>query len=89
MTVYIGRIANQRKVPKWLQVRITKYLLYMYGGHMCICILNMEFLRLNLWLGEVCTDNANDDVNDTIHDANDTNDDDAQRTKHDRTRLFG
>ena len=32
MTVCVGRIANQRK----LQVRITKYLMCTYGGHMCI-----------------------------------------------------
>ena len=35
MTVYVGRIANQRKAQKWLPfkklyVRITKYLKYMY-----------------------------------------------------------
>ena len=44
-------------------------------GHMCICVPSMKFLCLNPWLGEVYTDN--------------TNDDDAQRTKHDCTRLFG
>ena len=37
---------------------------------MCICILNMKFLCLTLWQGEVCTD---DDANDT----NATNADDA------------
>ena len=42
----------------------------MGGGHMCICIPNMKFLCLNLWLGEVRTDDANN--------ANDTNDDDRQ-----------
>ena len=43
MTVCMGRIANQRKVPKLLpfknyQVRITKYLMCMHEGqkgHMC------------------------------------------------------
>ena len=29
-------------------------------GDMCICIPNMKFLSLNLWLGEVCTDDASD-----------------------------
>ena len=31
-----------------------------YGGHMCICIPNMKFLSLNLWPGEVCTDDNGD-----------------------------
>ena len=65
-TVSTGRTTNQRKVPKWLsfknyQVRITKYLMCIYGGHMCICIPNMKFLCLTLCKGEVCTDDANDD----------------------------
>ena len=68
VTVCMGRIANQREVPKWFsfknyQVRITKYLMYIYGEQMCMCIPNMKFLCLNLWLGEVYTDNANN--NDT------------------------
>ena len=29
---------------------------------MYICILNIKFLCLNLWLGEVYTDDANDDA---------------------------
>ena len=36
---------------------------------MCISVPNMKFLCLNLWLGEVCTDDANND---------DANDDDGQ-----------
>ena len=52
-----------------------------YGEHSCISVPNMKFICLTLWLGEVCTDaNAND--------AN-TNDNDAQWTKHDCIRLFG
>ena len=39
------------------------------NGGTCIGILNIKFLCLNLWLGEVCTGNANDD---------NTNDDEAQ-----------
>ena len=39
MTVYIGRIANQRKIPKWLPFEnyITKYLTCIWGinVHMC------------------------------------------------------
>ena len=58
-----------------LQVRITKYLMYMYERHRCICIPNMKFLCLNLWLEEVCSDDANAD--------NETNDDDTRRTKYD------
>ena len=26
---------------------------------MCTCVLNIKFLRLNLWLEEVCTDDTN------------------------------
>ena len=38
-TVCMGKTTNQRKVPKWLpfkklQVRITKHLMCIYGGHM-------------------------------------------------------
>ena len=46
------------KSAKKLQIRITKYLMCTYGG---ISVQNMKFLCLNLWLGEVCTDDANDD----------------------------
>ena len=46
-----------------LQVRITKYLMCMYGVHMCVCVSNMKFLCLTLCQGEVCTDTAN--TNDT------------------------
>ena len=46
-----------------------------YGGHRYICISNMKFVCLILWLGEVCTD-ANTD-------------DDTRQTKHDFIRLFG
>ena len=36
-----------------------------YGGHMCLCIPNMQFLCLTLCQGEVCTnDDANADVDD-------------------------
>ena len=48
-----------------LQVRITKYLMCIYEGHICICVSNMKFVCLNVWLGEVCTDNANNaNIND-------------------------
>ena len=45
-----------------LKVRITKYLMCIYGGHMCICIPNMKLLCLTMCQREVCTDddNAND-----------------------------
>ena len=71
MTVCMGMIRNQRKVPKWLQVRTTKYLMCIYGGHMCICIPNMKFLCLTLWQREVCTDDANADANADDANAND------------------
>ena len=77
VTVCMGRIANKRKVPKWLpfkklQVRIIKYLMCIYRGHRCIWVPNMKLLCLILWLGEVCTD---DDTN--------ADNDDARWTKHD------
>ena len=48
MTGYMGRIANQRKVPKWLlfkklQVRITKYLMYI------ICIGSNIHIEQNIY----------------------------------------
>ena len=43
-----------------------KYLMCIYGGHICICIPNMKFLCLTLWQGKVCTDDdANDDDTNT------------------------
>ena len=44
-----------------LQVRITKYLMYIHGGHMCICIPNMKLLYQTQCQGEVCTDDDADD----------------------------
>ena len=48
---------------------MTKYLMCIYWGHMCIFILNMKFLSLILWLGGLCTD-ANDADADTDNDDN-------------------
>ena len=31
-----------------------------YGGYMCICVSNIEFLCPTLWLVEVCTDDNAD-----------------------------
>ena len=45
---------------KELQVRITKYLMYIYEGHRCICVPNMNLPCLILWQGELCTDEDND-----------------------------
>ena len=45
-----------------------------------ICVPNMKFLCLNLWLREVCTDDASD--------TNDANNE-ARWTTHDCIRLFG
>ena len=42
---------------------MTKYLMCIYGGHMCMCIPHMKFLCLTLWQGEVCTDDDDDDAN--------------------------
>ena len=54
-----------------LQVRMTKYLMCTYWGHICIFISNMKFLSLILWLGGLCTD-----ANDASTDADDTYTDD-------------
>ena len=79
----MGRIAIQRKIPNGchikLQVKMSKYLVCICMSH--ICAPNMKCLCLNLWLGEVCTDDTNDDAN------TDTNDDDARWTKHNHTRV--
>ena len=61
-----GHGNKSKKSSKWLpfknyKVRITKYLMCIYGGHIYICIPNMKFLCLTLCQGEVCTDHANDD----------------------------
>ena len=50
-----------------------------YWGNICIFISNMKFLSLILWLGGMCTDNA---------DADDTNNY-AQWTNHDYIGSFG
>ena len=77
MTAYMGRIANQRKILKWLpfknyrNFRITKYLMCIYWGYMCICIPNMKFLCLTLCQGEVCTDDDNNANVDNDANAND------------------
>ena len=69
MTVCMGRTTNQRKVPKWLPFENYKSeslnIRCAYIQDICACILNMKFLCLTLWQGEVCTDdNANaDDAN--------------------------
>ena len=54
---------------------MTKYLMCIYWGHICIFISNMKFLSLIQWLGGLCTDaNANNY---------------AQRTNHDYIGSFG
>ena len=54
-----------------------------YEGHRCMCVPNMKFVCLTLWLGEVCTDGNTDDYDTNTDDA-----DDAQWTKHDCIRFF-
>ena len=53
----------------------------MYEGHIyvCMCVPNMKFVCLTLWLGEVCTNDTNADAA--------TNDNDARRTIHDCKAL--
>ena len=46
MSVCMGRIANQRRVPKWQPFKNNK------SGHMCICLRNVKFLCLTLWQGQ-------------------------------------
>ena len=84
----VGRIANQRKVPKWLPFENYKSeplnMLCAHmggGGHVGISIPRMKLLCLNMWLGKVCTDDAND--------TNDDNGDDARWVKQNCIRLFG
>ena len=72
MPTHMDRRAYKKKLPKWLpfkklHVRITKYLMCICGGHMCICVPNIKCLCLTMCQGEVCTDdvytnnaNAND-----------------------------
>ena len=38
---------------------------------MCICVPNMTFVCLKLWLGEVCTDDTNANANNDTDDDND------------------
>ena len=40
-----------------------------YEGHRCIYVSKVKFLCLNLWLGEVCTDDANANNVDANNDA--------------------
>ena len=47
---------------------------------MCMSVPNMKFLRLILWLGEVCIDADNADDNDS---------DAVRRIKHDSIGFFG
>ena len=62
----MGRIANQRKVPKLLSFKNFKSesqnILCVYMEDMCIHLPNTKFLCLTLWQGEVCTD-TDDDAN--------------------------
>ena len=56
MTVYDWQNSKSKKNTKMaviqkLHVRITKYLMSIYGGHMCICIPNMKFLCITLCQG--------------------------------------
>ena len=42
---------------------MTKYVMCIYWGHMCIFIQNMKFLSSILWLGGLCTEANNDTDN--------------------------
>ena len=79
MTVCMGKIANERKALKWLPFKTPSQSHKIFDvhneAHSCMNFPNVKFVCLNLWLGEVCT-----------HDANDN---DARQTKHDCISLFG
>ena len=68
--VYVGRIANQIKLPKWLPFEnyksesLNTWCAYLGD----ICTPNMKFLCPTLWQGEGCTDANDDDVRWTKHD---------------------
>ena len=64
MTIYMDRRAYKRKLPKCLQFknlqfRITKYLMCIYGGHVCICISNkVSFVMALLLVGAPAAESA-------------------------------
>ena len=64
MTIYMGRRANQREVSKNLPFKNygseELNIQCAYLEHKCIFLSNMKFLSLILWLGGLCTDDAND-----------------------------
>ena len=55
-----------------LQVRVIKYFICTYQGHMGTFMPNMKFLCVTLWLGGVCTD-----ANNYVTNGNSANDDDT------------
>ena len=63
---------------------MTKYLMCIYWGHICIFTSNMKFLSLILWLGGLCTDADNGNANDA-----DNTDNYARWTNHDYIGSFG
>ena len=63
----MGRIekkSTKMSAIKKLQIRITKYIMCIYERHKCTCLPSIKFVRLNLWLEEVCTDHTNTNAND-------------------------
>ena len=70
---------------------MTKYLMCIYWGNICIFISNMKFLSLILWLEGLCTDaDGNSDANNANANANaDDTDNYARRTNHDYIGSFG
>ena len=65
MIVVMGRIANQStKITaiQKLSTRVSKYLICINYEPRCVCVPNMMFPVLILWLGEVCTDATDTNV---------------------------
>ena len=60
-----------------------------YDGHRSFRVTNIKFLCLNLWLGEMCTDDSVTNDTDANDDNNYANNEDARQAKHDCIRLFG
>ena len=58
---------------------MTKYLMCIHWGHICIFISNMKFLSLFLWLGGLCTHTNDADYTNNY----------ARQTNHDYIGSFG
>ena len=65
MTVYMDRIANQRKIPNGCYLKTTSqnhqiFDAHVWGTCLCICVPNMKMLCLTLCQGDVWSDDDAD-----------------------------